>query len=115
GWGNHTRPSRCRGCGSFPLSNPPGPDLPFPRSVPTSGLRVDRRPSEVIETILYKRGSVMGVESFLVKIRGPREEYPAVVRFAESEFPLTPEPPGYVSGDYSYYSFRDGHHVIEWE
>lgn len=58
----------------------------------------------------------MGVESFLVTIRGPREEYLAVALFAESEFRLTPEPPpSYGSGDCLYYSFGDGRHVIEWE
>jgi len=59
--------------------------------------------------------SHMGMESYLVKIRVPPAEYAAVRLFAESEFQLTPEPPGYVSGNSSYYSFRDGRHVIEWE
>jgi hypothetical protein len=59
----------------------------------------------------------MGMESYFVKIHGPQADDRAVRRFAEAEFQLIPEPdpPSYAPRDNSYYSFRDGRHVIEWE
>ena len=57
----------------------------------------------------------MGMESYMVKIHVPQSDYSAVRQFSETELQLILEPPGFFSRDYSYYSFRDGRHVIEWE
>jgi hypothetical protein len=58
----------------------------------------------------------MGVESFLVRLRSRQPDLQAVVTYAQCSLGIVPDPKQHaLSSAYSYYVFRDGLHVIEFE
>jgi hypothetical protein len=60
--------------------------------------------------------SIVGVESYLLRLRGRRSDVDSAVEYAQNAFGLAPDPEQTVlSNAYSYSAYRDGLHVIEFE
>ncbi len=58
----------------------------------------------------------MGVESFLVRLRGQQPDLQEIVVYSRRALGIVPDPEQQVlTSAYSYYVFRDGKHVIEFE
>jgi hypothetical protein len=59
---------------------------------------------------------MMGVESFLVRFGSRQPDLQAVVTYAQHSLGIVPDPQQHaMNSAYSYYVFRDGLHVIEFE